>query len=409
MQYNNELNDAAELYKQNDYQGALDIFKKVWNQTKELNKWDMFRMLWCIYRLHIKSPTDDEKLKKTIRWIAHNAKQENCNNRQNNKIPDPYTLSVRTAIRYFKKKQSPNYDLLLELTSFLDPKILCHESSSRILDGKEREQQSDAEEWYSIRTKALLNVKQYDECIAHCDEALGSFDKFTNGNQIWLLRRKAQSLSKTNKFEESNRILFDIIEKKPDWFIKKDIAYNFLGLRDINNTQKWLIDAALSSAGSELAMKLPLFQHLADFFEKQNDIESAKPHLELVLAIKNTHTDWKINKDLESRYKRLGGDTQKLRTPEVLLPILHGIWESIKYKGQKKIKGEIKTILNNKSGFIRLTDNKEYHFSFRDVEGNKNKIKVGCLVEFYLEKSFHKNKESYIAVAIKVISKPCIK
>lgn len=391
--------NAIAKYKEKDYRGALIEFEKLKNEYSEsFEKSCIFYYLWTL--LFVKVRIKDEEIesnyisfKETVMYILKRV----------NKGDMLQNLTVMTVVEYLdrKKNYSPQ-DLDIWLNK-IDPSTLNTKSINfKDKNGKNLSMPSQMEEWFSIKTKTLEKMGNYQECSNFCDLALNQIPEFHNNNDIWFKRRKALSLSKLGITDEPINILKDVLNKKNDWFIQKDIGDIYFKIGKIEEANEYYIDAALNNGPSE--MKIGLFWNLAEVLEQQNKVKESNLHKKFVIDLRNAK-GWKLSsKELEFQIKNTN-QSNKVFDEKKDIKNLRNIWESIKWDTKHKVEGNIDVLLpNGQSGFI-VSEKKRYYFSSKDFKGKKESLQKGNKVSFFIGKGFDKKKntESEIAINIKLM------
>jgi hypothetical protein len=197
--------------------------------------------------------------------------------------------------------------------------------------------------------------------------------------------------------------LIEILKRKKEWFIQKEIAEIYLKDNNLKDAEKYAVDSALNYGDND--KKINLYLLLNDILQKQGKNDAARNHI-LFIATIRIDLKQKIDTDLKQKIDFYSIDLNDLPSFSTIRRDLIKIWEDTKY-GSKECRGIIKKMLpNNKSGFIELENSRlSYYFDIRDFKGQKNLIKEETKVQFYLEDSFNKkrNEKSKKAVMIKPI------
>ena len=115
--------------------------------------------------------------------------------------------------------------------------------------------------------KAFFELDRPQDCINCCQEALGAFTKFHYDNDIWFKRLIALSNAKLSNFDEAISQLKELLKKKNEWFIQKEIAELYLQVNNIEEAEKFAVDSALNFGDAD--KKLNLFLLLVNILQKQ--------------------------------------------------------------------------------------------------------------------------------------------
>ena len=368
-----QLKKAKAIYQKKNHDEAEKIYKTAYDEDPEaFTIWDKRFYAWALYHLHIKNPSSEDELVKSCELISELLIQEDTN-----KVKVcAYTTSMLKIINYFKDNA---YECLKWL-DMLNPKLLNSNPRSMNRDGRISKFYSDKEKWYSLKTKHLLDMGEYEETIKFADEALNELDEFVNNSDIWFKWRIAIANKDLDNFDEALKYLEEIINSKNDWFILKELAEIYSLNGDYDLALKYAIDAAL--AKGDIKYKINLYRLLDEIFIAKDMDEDSESIVELIEAIEDDENFVEIEKELKER------------------------WVEIKFNNQQRSYGTISNILSHgKAGFIKADDGESYYFNIYEIQGDKSKVKEGDYVSFFLEESFDKkkNKKTLNAVNINIV------
>jgi hypothetical protein len=424
---------ANNLRKAKDYENALPLYKDLWDNYKDdCGKWEGWGYAQCLSKLkkYKNSITlcqkvyeidkeftinnnlyawniyyteiaqddirDEGRFFKAAKSIIFLSKQEDKYS--------PFILSIFKVIDYVNKQNTVKHNDLFNWTGTLKPELLDDTPSSfQDNDGKTREIASKKEKYYSNRSKAFFKLGQFENCIIICEEGLNALTKFHYSNDIWFKRLIALSNGQLGNNDLAVAQLIEILKRKKEWFIQKEIAEIYLKDNNLKDAEKYAVDSALNYGDND--KKINLYLLLNDILQKQGKNDAARNHI-LFIATIRIDLKQKIDTDLKQKIDFYSIDLNDLPSFSTIRRDLIKIWEDTKY-GSKECRGIIKKMLpNNKSGFIELENSRlSYYFDIRDFKGQKNLIKEETKVQFYLEDSFNKkrNEKSKKAVMIKPI------
>lgn len=368
-----QLKKAKAIYQKKKHDEAEKIYKAAYDEDPEaFTIWDRRFYAWALYHLHIKNPSSEEELVKSCELISELLIQEDTN-----KVKVcAYTTSMLKIINYFKDNA---YECLKWL-DMLNPKLLNSNPKSMNRNGRISKFYSDKEKWYSLKTKHLLDMGEYEETIKFADEALNELNEFVNNSDIWFKWRIAIANKELDNFDVALKYLEDIINSKNDWFILKELAEIYSLNGDYDLALKYAIDAAL--AKGDIKYKINLYRLLDEIFIAKNMDEDSDKVVKLIEAIEDDENFVEIEKELKER------------------------WVEIKFNNQQRSYGTISNILSHgKAGFIKADDGESYYFNIYEIQGDKSKVKEGDYVSFFLEESFDKkkNKKTLNAVNINIV------
>ncbi|HPN38105.1 MAG TPA: hypothetical protein PL041_06850 [Melioribacteraceae bacterium] len=320
----------------------------------------------------------------------------------NTENPKEANLRVRVLfqfIKYEKSNNTPNWSAINELLDYLEPEKLDNNPQLITIKngpkaGREIELATDLENWYSYKTKALIEVEHYLECIKVCEHALKVVNKFHYDNEVWIKRRIAISKLRLGETAEGINLLFDVLLNKKEWFIFKEYSEETLKTGDVDKAFKYAIDAALMKG--DYLLRLDLFRIIAEILTKKNEPELAKKHLmaELLLRVEKK---WRIPEYLEPLQAELS-ELNPVPSAKSAIEELKKYWRGFLQTGT------IKKILHDKRlGWIK-GPNKEYFFRFSVVDGAVAKLKEGDKVKFSSCPGINKVKNSLEDDAIYIIA-----
>jgi tetratricopeptide (TPR) repeat protein len=359
--------------KLEDYRQCLGICRKVYLRYRG------FKMIhnvyaWSIYHSEIKKEkiTDEETFLRAGEGVLKLSAQD--------EPYSPYTLTVMKVLDYLSEKQNYPMDKILEWTQKLNPAILDSQPFSFTgKDGKQREIASKQEQYYMLRSRALLEKGDWDECIRISEEALNKIGKLHYGNEIWFNWRIALSYEGMGEYEKSLHLQLELLKRKKEWFIQKEIAEQYYRLGEYEKSLQYALDSALNYGDGD--KKINTFIVLSKVLEQLGKTREAQMHKDLIEKIK-----------------------QKDATYESDISNLKNVWSTLKFSGRQQFPGIIKSILpNGKAGFVEAGNGKSYYFSMRDFKGNPQKAVEGTKVTFYTQDGYDVKKDRKTTNAIEVV------
>jgi cold shock CspA family protein len=320
----------------------------------------------------------------------------------NTENPKDANLRVRVLfqfIKYEKSNSTPDWAAINDLLEYINPGSLDNTPQTITIKngpkaGREIELATDLENWYSYKTKALIEIEHYLDCIKVCEQALKLIQKFHYDNEIWIKRRIAICKLRLGETSEGINLLFDVLLNKKEWFIFKEYAEEILKTGDLEKARKYAIDAALMKG--DYLLRLDLFRLIAEILNKLNEPDLAKKHHFVELLLR-TEKKWRIPEYLEPLQAELA-QLNPVPTSKAMLEELKKYWHSFLQSGT------IKRILHDKRlGWIKGT-NKEYFFRFSVVDGAVAKLKEGDRVKFSACPGMNKVKNTLEEDAIYVVA-----
>ena len=390
------------LKQQQDYKKSLEICREVYTLKPDFkNIKDVYA--WSIYNTEIKiqAINNEAQFFKAGNGILRLSTQEDKSVMQEPNYPCIYTMTVFKILEYLNDKAIYPTDKILEWTDKLNFEFLDNNPYSFTdNEGKTRELAPKKEQYFMWRTKALLEKQLYQECINLCENALNIFENFHYNNDIWFARRISLSYKGLGQPETALEQLKNLLKRKNEWFIQKEIAEIYLEQGDKDQALKFALDSALNFGDADKKMNLYLL--LADILQQQGKTDEARKHIEFICKIRQ-ESQWRIDNDLQQQITLFSIDLSKLSDFKVIQNELRRIWDNLKFDGQDKLKGFIRSILlNGNAGFIEIDKGKSYYFQTKDFKGKKDLINQGQKVTFFLADSFDKKKNQPTKNAINI-------
>jgi len=424
---------ASALRKRGLYQEAISLYRTLWEEHRsQCNEWDGWgyafclrktkktrealdvcrevykhdpdfphnRNLyaWCVYDLEIAKSEEEireneEQFLKAAKAILRMVKQDELS---------PFTKTILAVVDYLEAKASyPAKEIIDWLDrldfSMLSTKCLSFEDG----EGKTRELPSDRERWYAARSRALLRLGRYDECLKVSLEALDALPKLHYDNDIWFRWRIAECKGHLGDVGSAILQISELLRKREEWFMHKRIAELYFKQGCLDEALKHGIEAAEGPGDPE--KKWELYLILAEILKAQGQIEDARKHAMLAFKLRQEH-EWRIPKELKEMIQDIAIDTSSCPPAEAILEDLRPYWGKAKLASLPKLKGIVKKILpSGKAGFIKGEDGKDYYFKLKTFTGKREKLVPGLSVIFHIKDSFDRKKgvESKEAIDIK--------
>lgn len=383
-----KLKLAQRFKKENKIDEAEEIYREYWETSQEdFSEFDKTTFSWILYNKYIKNNEDIDEILEATELITELKKQEDQS--KGIKYPCPYTLSVIKVLEYLNKNN--DFEDVLIWAEMLNPNYL----SAKASDFNGRKYPSPKEKYYSQVTKALLKLDEIDRCYEMSKEALELEDLTED---IWFKWRLAKCANELGEYDEAIGYLKEIMAKKPDWYIKAEIANSYYFNGDFDNALSYAIDAALTPAPSE--SKVNVYSLIADLVEDEYPEEALQNrYLEYSIRL---NKEWSIEDRLTEKIEEAGLDienTEYWKIEKELKPF----WNSLKYKGQEPQYGIISKILpHGKSGFIQAEDGNSYYFKKFEFKGDRDDFCEMTSVSFYLEEGYDKSKDEVKMNAVNI-------
>jgi tetratricopeptide (TPR) repeat protein len=186
---------------------------------------------------------------------------------------------------------------------------------------------SDQERWFSYQTKALMELGKYQECCDVSNLALKTLKKFHNSNDIWFSRRIALSKRNLGNTKEAIKELQQILRKKSEWFIQKELSELYKDEGNIESAFKLAIDA-INNTGT-LEFKIDLLVLLGDLLKAKGQEDLSFKHYSLSRLIR-AKGEWQIPVKLSSVLDSFGKPEIPLEKLDATTTELKKYWQSPK-------------------------------------------------------------------------------
>ncbi len=266
---------------------------------------------------------------------------------------------------------------------------------------------SDRENWYSHMSKALLEGKRYEECIALCEAALDRFRTLHYSNDIWFGKRIAEAKAALGRTEEAIEDYKKLALKKPEWFLYYDIACLTRKLGNDDDALRYAAEAAL--ARSPLHFKADLFLLLAVLLRDDGEADLAKQHAQLAASARSEE-GWAAKGKRLELFEAFGVEVEGGPPARDLERDLQAHWREWRAEALPQHEGVIDWVHHEKPfGFIKvegLADS--VFFKVHSFKGPKDLLGGGTRVSFLLKESYDAKKDqmSNQAVDIKLVDQP---
>lgn len=419
-----------ELREQGMYKEAVEVFEKAWTKDNK-NKWLGWEyaytlkkvgevnkaipickhtylldkrfmrnndlMAWCVYEKYFREKNKSftsheiEKLEKMAHTIISLIKQ---------KPGSAYEYIIFALVNIYKKQvDKRSYEKVIEWLDQLDVELLTNDVAT-YANGKMRgnvlELSSRKEEYYATKTKSLIRLNKYRECIECCVRAEGEIEIYHYNNDIWIKERKFSSMGRLGEYETAISGLKDLVLKKEHWSLLFEIAelYEISGQR--KSAMHYAYKALLTRDPDK--MKINVIYFVAEKLAESNDVEAANMHYAYYKKIREEN-DWGIPLKTQRYLSTLDNPNEKISHKE-----MQEVWLKAVKDGSNTYNGRVSKIINNKrNGFIQFGKNSVF-FRTDNVFGCKW-VKEKDSVNFIIEESYDysKKKKTQEAKYIEVI------
>lgn len=297
------------------------------------------------------------------------------------------------VVKHEKNKASKNWNFINSFCDNFDPYKLSEESEILQVEIKGRNKNvvlaSAKENWFAIKTKALFELRDWQECLDLSNEALEVLDEFNYFNDTWFARRIALSKKNLGNTEDTIGELKKVLKRKKEWFIQSELAELYFEKGEINKAFDYAMQA-INNFGP-LPFKVGLLRLVGQILEKKGKKELAFKHLSLSKLIREDE-EWKVPKKLKdelNKYAFQEISKKDLKKTKNELKKYWATFENLKPKSKqnkdKKLKGIVDKVLNDnergKDGFL-MCDNNRYYFRISANFRLTPKINLGTIVQF---------------------------
>lgn len=383
---------SSSLRKKGYYKEALKLSSECLKKHPNFNS-IKYTYCWCLYHLYVKDfdyqNGDKETFNKAAKYILKHTVQETYS---------PFERTVWKVIKYLESKSEIKYEEINSYIDLLNPDLLSSEPKKVIKDSREMKIASDKEKWYSTKSKALMKLGKYEECIKISQEALLTFRDYHHNNDIWFNYKIAISKIELGNFDEAEEILLKLLRVKEHWVLYESLFTIYKKKEDVDKVLKYASKAALTSG--EHKHKMNLYQEFSDFLKEQGMTKESYYHLLLIKKIREENS-WKISNSLIRNIN----DSNIEEPDEIkLMQYLDNFWREYKLRGEEKYIGTIDKILpNGKSGFIKDKNGNSYYFKRNSLRSRKEELKEGLSVTFYIKEGYDKVKKIVSNEAVEII------
>jgi len=303
-----------------------------------------------------------------------------------------------------KKKPTPNWKLINDFCNEFNPDNLSTECSTIEVERKGRKKDmelaSDKENWFAYKTKALLKLGEWQECFDTSKKALDVLENFHYSNDIWFARRIALSKKNLGNSKDTISELENILRKKKEWFIQKELAELYFEDNDLESAFKYAIQA-ITNFGP-LEFKVDLLFLLGRILNEKDEKDLAFKHFTLSKLIRQSE-EWKIPQKIFDKLRNFKNAEINVNGISKLKSELKRYWNGFSPEKNKSFsksretqKGEIIRIMNDnergKDGFLK-SNNKDFYFSLSSNFHLTSKVEIGTKVEFSIISSQGEKKE----------------
>ncbi len=281
---------------------------------------------------------------------------------------DTYSLNLveylfKLLMHTEKAKSAANWQTVEKICQIVNPQNLSTTCSNIKVEQKgqqkDMELSSAREEWYSMYSKALYENGNYTLCLEVCRNAKTAIDKMHFSNEVWFERRIVQCLIKTGNTDAAITIYLQIVARKKDWFILKELSACYVA---INNYDKALHYARMAAtAFGPINFKIELIELLGDILNNQNNKLLANKHYRLAKMIREAEK-WQVNKNLIEKISTTTTNEPQPQSKDKIKAELIEFWNEDAKKQDfrpKTLNNDLKTAERINGKIIKLLAPKE--------------------------------------------------
>lgn len=305
-------------------------------------------------------------------------------------INSEYTKTLLSCLfsiaKYEKAKNNPNWNLINDFCDCFPIETLSEDlrviQITKFDSKKEIEIASDKESWFSIKSKALYSICEYEYCIKISDDALNHFSRFHYSNDTWLKRNKALSNKALGNVDVALEELLLVLNRKNEWFIQKEISEIYFQKQEFDQALEYAIKG-MNNIG-KFEFKIELIFLIGKILKETNKNELSIKHFLLSYYIRKSE-GWKISNFLDTEINSI--DIDSYGTFNEIKKYLKSYWNNSLNTDSVTYTGVIEKLLNDndrgKDGFINSNQEK-YYFSIPNKISITKKVNLGVNVKFCL-------------------------
>lgn len=301
---------------------------------------------------------------------------------QNESNVPSFSFCVLTTLNQLVKMvTSIDYEKFLYVLNRLDPALLSSEAYQYTdSSGKIRENASQRENFYKIKSDALLKTKRYEECILCCNEAMETLEQLHYSNDIWFARKIAIALGALGNIDEAIKKLEKLIVISDKWFLLYEIGKLYLQLNQPLCALEYMLRAACTKDPEK--MKVSLIESLGDLLDEIDEKSFAQDNFLFARQIRLSN-DWAVQDKLNQKI---------VVEREVSFKEIRNSWIQRLYQLVGSKQGKVKKLFSNKTGGFIQAD-KPYYFQFKNFFGKSDLLKVGDTVIFIVTASYDRKRQ----------------
>jgi hypothetical protein len=395
---------AVVLRKHGEIDKAIKVAKETYKKDKSF-VYNTNILCWCLYEKYIKNYLNDDG--KDFNQFINIANFIVLNTSQNGKLT-AYETTIFKVLKVLYKSKNLKYSQIIEWLEKIELEKLSNDTIEYNLnDGKKREGASRKEQYLSLKSKALINTNQFEECIKTCNTAFQSIEKLHYRNELWFELRKEMCICKIGNSEEIslaiNRMK-NLLSFHSHWAIYLRIYEAYIMNNEIDKSLIYAYKALVLSEPIE--KKVNLLQNIGEVLREENCSNYIK-YFNLVYMIRKKE-QWNISSELLESIDSKCIDEGIKKFNDRYIYVLHKelINEWIVYiKSHCETKeGKISKMLlpKKQSGFIECGKD-SYYFSAKNIIYGYRNLRLGTKVYFSLSDKFNQKQGRKEQIAVDLI------
>ncbi|TDN93372.1 S1 RNA binding family protein [Salegentibacter sp. 24] len=362
---------------------------------------------WLIFDRFIKGKSEAEILSYETSITEQLNKISQKNLREDNSYPCPFSIIAFKLADAFSHNMfnAPKVNRILDVINAQYLSIIPNTITTEKFG--EKEQASDLEKYFALKTKALLKQNQFEDCISLSQQALEELDRFHYDNDLWFKMRIALCEEKLGNYEASEHLFKKLLSSKAGsskWFLYRDIAELYFEQENYGKAWKFAVDAAFY--GNEPKFLIGLYLLQAQILYKLDRPEDGKLLAELIAGILQEE-GWRNKQEYNKLFDFYSIDQNDVEPLKKIYRKAEDFWISERYKGKPVSEGEIVWIhQRGKFGKIQsLGSNEVINFNKKDFRRRQRNLHDlnGARVSYIEMPSFD---DSPIAENISILDNP---
>lgn len=273
------------FYRQKQYDKCLEVYKgfhKRFPASDRLND----KMGWSLYQTQIKNfdffHGDRNRFTLQVEYILDHCAMG---------MYSPVFLVIRTAVNaILDGKMGPEFDLrrgLKYLDKVRPDQLSAAPAEPYTVRDRTVVPGSDRETWYAMKTKLLLKLREYESCLALCDEALQSGLEMHNQNEYWFIYRKVKSMQGLGRGDEGIMYVDQVIRQGMKHWCFYQVLFEIY--RDSGRDRDAMRSAcACALSDNAHTIRMGFYTDFADWLEGRGDQEHAAMLRHLVILIRES-------------------------------------------------------------------------------------------------------------------------